>query len=75
MLVLAAQRLGTHVGREGDHGLGSILAAALGGDDDHTVRSTDTVQGRSSLTLQDVDALNILGVDINTTVGEVGTCH
>ena len=75
VLVLATQGLGTDVGREGDHRLSCVLATTLGRNDDHTVRSTDTIKCGCSLTLQDVDALNVLGVDINTTVGEVGTCY
>ena len=75
MLELAAQRLCTEVCGEGNYRLLNIFATTLGGDQDHTVRSTDTIKGRSSLTFQHVDALDVIRVDINATVGEVGTCH
>ena len=72
MFVLAAQCLGTDVGRESDDRLGSIFATTLGRDDDYTVRSADTIKGRSCLTLQHVDTLNVLRINIDATVGEVG---
>ena len=66
----------SHVGVKGDDRLstGDILTA-LGGDDDHTVAGAHTVQGGSGLTLQDVDALNVVRVDIQGAVGIVGTSH
>ena len=75
MLELAAQCLGTQVHREGYYRLLSSLATTLGCDQDHTVRGTDTIKGRSSLTLQHADVLNVIRVDINATVGEVSTCY
>ena len=53
----------------------TILCSTLCGNDNHTIRGTDTIKSRSSLTLKHVDALNILWIDINTTVGIVGTCN
>ena len=51
-----------------DRGLGGTL---LGGDDDHTVRSTGTVDGGGGSILQHVDGLDVGGVDrVDRTVGQ-----
>ena len=51
-----------------DRGLGGAL---LGGDDDHTVRSTGTVDGGGGSILQHVDGLDVGGVDrVDRTVGQ-----
>ena len=49
--------------------------ALLGGDDDHTVGSAHAVQGGSGLAFQDVDALDVVRIDIQGTAGIVGTGH
>ena len=45
-------------------------AAFLGGDDDDTVRTTATIDGGCRGVLEDVEALDVLGVDDGQTIGE-----
>ena len=48
-----------------------ILLTSLGGDQDDTVSSTATIEGRSSSTLQNGHILNVVGVDGVGTVTKV----
>ena len=50
-----------------------VFLTSLGGDQDDTVSSTATIEGRSSSTLQNGHVLNVVGVDSVGTVTEVIT--
>ena len=74
-LKLLAHCLCTQVGRECNLRTTTICLTTLGGNDDDTIRGTDTIEGRSCLTLQYIDALDIVWVDIDRTVCLVGTSY
>ena len=64
----------SHVGAQRNDRLAAAdVLAALGGDDDDTVAGAHAVQGGSGLAFQDVDALDVVRVDIQRTGGVVGT--
>ena len=61
---------------EGDGGLARLGGGTLlRGDDDDTVGGAHSVEGGSGLALQHVDALDVVGIDIQRTAGIVGTGH
>ena len=70
--VLEVRRGQQHIGREAGlevYGEGFVLAGgSLGGDDDGAVSGLGTVEGGSRGTFQHRDALDVLGVDIGSTV-------
>ena len=72
----ARHRLGAEVGGEGDvRAPDRESPSAFGGDDHHAVRGPDAVEGCGRLPLQHVDALDVVGVDVDGAVGNVGTAH
>ena len=75
--VLEVQEIGD--GRPGElAGIGytdgfALGAALLGGDEDDTVTGAGTVQGRGGRAFQNGDALNVLGVEVESTATAIGT--
>ena len=75
MLEFARYTFCTEVGRYCNHRFVGLERAAFCSDDNNTIGSTDTIEGRGGLTFEHVDALDVLGVDIDGAVGDVGTCN
>ena len=70
------QRLGAEVGGEGDvRSANRQSPAAFGGDDHHAVRGPDAIERCGRLPLEHVDTLDVVGIDVDGAVGDVGTAH
>ena len=74
-LELARYAVGCNVEVQGDGRFLTVDPAALGRDDNHTVAGTHTVQGACGLTLEHVDALDVIRVQVNRAVGIISTRH
>ena len=52
----------------------NLARALLGGDDNHTIRSTRTIDSRSRSVLQDGERCDIVGIDHRQAVTDTYTC-
>ena len=72
-LKLARHAVGSDIEIDADGRSLTVDTATLGGNDNDTIAGAHTVKRTGGLSLQHVDALDVIGVQVNRTVGIIGT--